>query len=121
MPGCATEAEIRASFADQAGWCDKLAAVFTAGLCRLLGERLNRATEAGRRVLAWPGNPSVFADNVPLRLCGALQALARSGRHPELAACYPPKQLPISFEIRVLKAAAESVRRNPAQSPHAHK
>ena len=37
------------------------------------------------------------------------------------AACYPPKQLPISFEIRVLKAAAESVRRNPAQSPHAHK
>ena len=37
------------------------------------------------------------------------------------AACYPPKQLPISFEIKVLKAAAETVHRNPAQSPHAHR
>jgi Thiol:disulfide interchange protein DsbD, N-terminal len=37
------------------------------------------------------------------------------------AACYPPKQLPVSFEIKVLKAAAETVRHNPAQSPHAHK
>jgi hypothetical protein len=37
------------------------------------------------------------------------------------AACYPPKQLPVSFEIKVLKAAAETVHHNPAQSPHAHK
>jgi Disulphide bond corrector protein DsbC len=37
------------------------------------------------------------------------------------AACYPPKQLPISFQIKVLKAAAETVHRNPAQSPHAHR
>jgi len=37
------------------------------------------------------------------------------------AACYPPKQLPISFEIKVLKAAAVTKRHNPAQSPHAHK
>ena len=36
------------------------------------------------------------------------------------AACYPPKQLPISFEIKVIKAASESKHRNPAQSPHAH-
>ena len=36
------------------------------------------------------------------------------------AACYPPKQLPISFEIKVIKAAAETKRRNPAQSPHTH-
>jgi len=33
------------------------------------------------------------------------------------AACYPPKQLPISFEIKVIKAAAETMHRNPPQSP----
>ena len=36
------------------------------------------------------------------------------------AACYPPKQLPISFEIKVIKAASETRHHNPAQSPHAH-
>lgn len=33
------------------------------------------------------------------------------------AACYPPKQLPVSFDIRVTKAARKGGR-NPAQSPH---
>jgi Disulphide bond corrector protein DsbC len=36
------------------------------------------------------------------------------------AACYPPKQLPVSFEVKVAKAAAGHGR-NPAQSPHVHK
>ena len=36
------------------------------------------------------------------------------------AACYPPKQIPVSFEIKVLKSSAEGKKRNPAQSPHAH-
>jgi len=36
------------------------------------------------------------------------------------AACYPPKQLPISFEIKVIKAASETRHRNPAQSPNIH-
>jgi len=35
------------------------------------------------------------------------------------AACYPPKQLPVNFDIRVLKAPAPP-KKNPAQSPHAH-
>jgi hypothetical protein len=34
-------------------------------------------------------------------------------------ACYPPKQLPVEFEVRVVKAPATHGRR-PAQSPHAH-
>jgi hypothetical protein len=33
--------------------------------------------------------------------------------------CYPPKQLPVEFEVRVVKAPATHGRR-PAQSPHAH-
>jgi hypothetical protein len=36
------------------------------------------------------------------------------------SACYPPKQLPVSFEVRVEKGRSEKGRRNPAQSPHAH-
>jgi len=36
------------------------------------------------------------------------------------AACYPPKQLPISFEVKVLKGTGPP-KKNPPQSPHAHK
>jgi hypothetical protein len=35
------------------------------------------------------------------------------------AACYPPKQLPVSFDVKIAKAKAAPVQ-NPAQSPHAH-
>ena len=35
------------------------------------------------------------------------------------AACYPPKKLPVEFEVKVVKAAA-TPKKNPAQSPHAH-
>lgn len=36
------------------------------------------------------------------------------------AACYPPKNLPVQFEIKVAKAAAPP-KKNPAQSPHIHR
>jgi hypothetical protein len=35
------------------------------------------------------------------------------------AACYPPKQLPVKFEVKVIKAPPPP-KKNPAQSPHAH-
>jgi hypothetical protein len=35
------------------------------------------------------------------------------------SACYPPKQLPISFDVKIAKAPAVHGK-NPAQSPHAH-
>ncbi|HZQ68088.1 MAG TPA: protein-disulfide reductase DsbD domain-containing protein [Terriglobales bacterium] len=35
------------------------------------------------------------------------------------AACYPPKQLPVEFEVKVVKGPAPR-KANPAQSPHAH-
>ena len=35
-------------------------------------------------------------------------------------ACYPPKQLPVSFEVQIAKAPAAPTK-NPAQSPHAHR
>jgi len=36
------------------------------------------------------------------------------------AACYPPKKLPVNFEVKILKGAAVGGK-NPAQSPHAHR
>ena len=35
------------------------------------------------------------------------------------AACYPPKTLPVSFEVKVVKEPPGH-RKNPAQSPHVH-
>ena len=37
------------------------------------------------------------------------------------ATCYPPKQIPVSFLIKVTKSTTESQGRNPAQSPHIHR
>ena len=36
------------------------------------------------------------------------------------AACYPPKKLPVEFEVRVVKGAT-APRKNPAQSPNVHR
>ena len=36
------------------------------------------------------------------------------------AACYPPKNLPVNFEVKVAKPAPPP-KKNPAQSPHAHR
>jgi hypothetical protein len=36
------------------------------------------------------------------------------------AACYPPKLLPVSFDVKISKAPPPPVK-NPAQSPHAHR
>ncbi len=35
------------------------------------------------------------------------------------SACYPPKQLPLSFDVKIAKAP-RARGKNPAQSPHAH-
>jgi hypothetical protein len=35
------------------------------------------------------------------------------------AQCFPPKQLPVSFEVKVIKAPVKA-KGNPAQSPHVH-
>jgi hypothetical protein len=36
------------------------------------------------------------------------------------AACYPPKQLPVEFEVKIAKDVPPPTK-NPAQSPHAHR
>jgi len=37
------------------------------------------------------------------------------------ATCYPPKQVPVSFLVKVVRSTPESHARNPAQSPHSHR
>jgi hypothetical protein len=88
------EEAVRSAFAQQAGYCTQLAAPFTALLCTLLGERLDRSTMIGRRVLDWPGDPAPFGDALALRLCGGLHFLVRNGAAPDLATLYPPAPLP---------------------------
>ena len=90
----ATEAEIRASFAEQARFCALLGAPFTARLCETLGRQLDRRTETGRRLLDWRGEPGAFGDAVALRLCGGLHFLAMTERDSALARLYPPAPRP---------------------------
>jgi hypothetical protein len=96
VPVSATEREeaVRAAFAEQSMWAERLGSPFVSRLTALLGTHLDRSTAIGRQVLDWPGAPRANADNVPLRLCGGLHALARSGEAPDLAACYPPEPTP---------------------------
>ncbi len=35
--------------------------------------------------------------------------------------CYPPKELPVYFDVKVQKSSSKSHRHNPSQSPHVHK
>ena len=98
-----TEAANRQAFFEQVGWCKKLGSPFTALLLEVLGERLDRSTAVGRRLLDWPG-PA--ADLVPLRIAGALHALVLRGVAPALAKLYPPNPLP---DGQTLWAALEPV------------
>ncbi|CAN5134487.1 DUF2332 domain-containing protein [soil metagenome] len=88
------EADVRAAFAKQAAICTASGAPFVGRLCGLIGERLDRSSEIGRRVLDWPGNPSHEGDALPLRLAGGLHDMARSGAALALTAIYPPNAAP---------------------------
>lgn len=89
-----SEADVRAAFAKQATICTASGAPFVGRLCGLTGERLDRLSPIGRRILDWAGNPSHEGDALPLRLMGGLHDLARSGTAPALAAIYPPHAAP---------------------------
>jgi hypothetical protein len=93
------EADVRAAFAKQAAICTASGAPFTGRICGLIGERLDRSGELGRRVLDWPGNPSHEGDALPLRLAGGLHDLAGSGDAPALTALYPPNAAPDDAQI----------------------
>lgn len=81
-------------FTAQAYWCRKLGSPFTALVCDLLGERLDRSTATGRKVLDWPSEGGRDVDALPLRFAGTLHGLVLRGAAPTLAALYPPRPMP---------------------------
>lgn len=80
---------LHAAFHAQAKACEGLESPFMARLCTLLADRLDPDGPLGARLFGWPGDLGPMAASVPLRLCGALHALALQGR-AGLAAVYPP-------------------------------
>lgn len=81
---------IRNAFHQQARACAALGSPFTARISRLHAERLEPGSPVADRILGWQGDPSPFADSVPLRIAGCLHALVLEGRDASLAGAYPP-------------------------------
>ena len=79
----AGEAQNRAAFTVQAGYCAAMDAPVTARVCIALGTALDRSSATGRRVIDWPGEP--VADALVLRLVGGLHALHRAGVDRDLS------------------------------------
>lgn len=102
--------EIRLAFAQQSEWCARLGSPFTSLLMEVLGEHLDETTRTGQAILNWQGAANALNDAVPLRLAGALHALVREGRLPELADLYPPNPLPIAplLASRTVEALRQS-------------
>lgn len=81
-------ASVVESFVAQAHAAEAIGSPFTASLCRLLADRLDHSSRFGHKILEWPGDPT--ADALALRACGALHAIARSWKEPDLRDAYPP-------------------------------
>ena len=97
------EADVRAVFAKQGDWCRRLDAPLMGRVCDTLAHILDDTTATGRAVLAWRGDG--FADALPMRLTGGLNALARRGDLPALATCYPPNPAPTDAALATALAA----------------
>ena len=97
---------MRRAFAEQARGCERLGSPFTARLMRVLERGLDRSTRTGRAVLDWQGVADAGGDAVPLRLAGALNALARSGTRPALAGAWPPAPTPDEATLERIVSAA---------------
>ncbi|MCF4097106.1 DUF2332 domain-containing protein [Maritalea mediterranea] len=74
----------------QAEACAALGSPFTAQLCQLMATHQFSSAMLEDKLATWPGDLTYRVHAVPLRLCGALNALARSGQMPALTALYPP-------------------------------
>lgn len=74
----------------QIAWCDSNGSPFTARVLEAAWADRELGGTLSELLRDWPGDAG--ADAVPLRVAGALHALALSGRDVELAALYPPRQ-----------------------------
>ena len=86
------------------------------------GEEMSFAFAPEEKLSVYSGEFSVLVQVRPLAsmLPGKYEIRGRLRFQAcDNAACYPPKQLPVDFEVKVIKAPP-SPKKNPAQSPHAH-
>jgi PTH1 family peptidyl-tRNA hydrolase len=83
---------MRGAFRSQGRSCALLGSPFMGRLMPLVGDRLTAETGPGARILSWEGDVGPAGQSVPLRLAGALHALALDGSDPGLAAAYPPNE-----------------------------
>ncbi len=100
-------AKLLQAFERQAESCRKLGAAFTADVVDTLADQLRGEGPLSALLSDWPGDP--WAEAVPLRLCGALHALAL-GENVALAALYPPRATTLDRQafVRELNAAIAS-------------
>ena len=90
------------SWARQIGWCDGNGSPFTARVLEAAWANRERGGGLASLLPGWSGDAG--ADAVPLRVAGALHALALSGRDAALAALYPPRQEPGELACAVAEA-----------------
>jgi hypothetical protein len=79
----------------------------------LPGEKFNVYT-GDFAVTAWIA-PALSVSAGTYRVHGALKYQSCDNRQ-----CYPPKELPVEFDVKVKKASQKNTPLNPAQSPHIH-
>ncbi len=78
---------VLAAFGQQVAWCRSLGSPFTAEVLSALTDDIAAGGTTAGLVDGWPGDPA--ADALPLRLAGALHALALGGEDARLARHYP--------------------------------
>lgn len=84
--------ELIETFRQQSQACGRLGSPLTSHLCERLPALLLDGTALTRHIAGWSAERAL-ADALPLRVTGALHALARSGLAPYLAEAYPPAPL----------------------------
>ena len=103
--------------------CGKMGSPFMESLLSGLAKGLALDCPVGARVLGWPGDPTGFADALPLRLAGGLHALVLTGADPGLAGAYaqagagqPARTAPLpdAEAAALIKAALAAMRGNAA-------
>ena len=78
------------AFYVQAKHCADLGSPFMAHWCEMLASNLKPDTPIGKVLFTWQGDVAAGADNMPLRLMGALHNLVIQNKCPQLCAVYPP-------------------------------
>ncbi|HVZ99593.1 MAG TPA: DUF2332 family protein [Caulobacterales bacterium] len=79
--------QVKFAFELQRTWCEEAGSPFMAQLMQCFADELAAPGPVHDLIGDWPGNP--IADALMMRIAGALQAAALSGRDPSLAAQYP--------------------------------